>query len=165
MIGEIFQAVFGIFWAHRRRAPIGNYHRTDEAEMAPMQLAYRAWATNHHLERTDGRGHVFAGLIAGRQITFTTGLAGSAPLSPELLVEVELPVTTPRLVRRLPRVEDSIATPLIEASKEVRAVGLTSKAVRVTFEKLAPSADLDLVLDVLDQEVRNLRAADVPYRG
>lgn len=158
----LIDALFGFLAPRRRREPIGDYHRADDREIEPIQLLYAAWARRHHLERTDARGHVFAGIVAGREITFTTGLAGSAPLSPELLVDVDIPVDRPRLVRR--GGDDPIAKPLLESSKKVRAVGLTKHLVRLTFEKLTDPAELDRALDALDETVRNLVPAE-PYRG
>jgi hypothetical protein len=142
-----------------------------DATVLAAAAAYARWADARKLRPIKRRGDAFRGAFHGRDVAFTTGLAGSAPLSPDLVVAVDLALDAPVLFRR----DDEPTGPCaavpraaFASTARLRAVGLTRHDVRLTFDKLAPSDALDTALEALDDVLRDLAAARAPadpYRG
>lgn len=135
--------------------------------MDALERRYARWAQGCGLVEKDL--HRFEGRVAAREIVFTTGLGGSAPNPPQILVVTALEVDAAMLLTRADAnlSERWLAVrEVLDVSDQVRNLGLTPRFVRITFEPGVEDQVFDAALDALDERLRTLGVArDVPYRG
>jgi len=129
--------------------------------MLAVAARYARWAQERKLSAT--RAGTFQGMFRGHEVAFSTGLAGSAPLSPDLVVTADVTIARPTLFRRGDDVaEASVPRAVFDATEAARAVGVTARTIRVTFEKLASPDAFDRALDAIDAALQD---QGNPYRG
>ena len=135
--------------------------------MDALERRYARWAQGCGLVEKDM--HRFEGRIAAREIVFTTGLGGSGPNPPQIVVVAALEVAAPMLLTRADANVPETWLPfraVLDVIDQVRNVGLTPRFVRITFEPGVEDEVFDAALDALDERLRTLSVArDVPYRG
>jgi hypothetical protein len=141
-----------------------------EAAVEALRRRYARWAAERRLVMTPENEHRFAGRMRAHDVVFATGLGGSRPSPPEIVVFVDLDVPVPLLLRRDASTEDSAVLDalrdVLEVGDEVRNLGVTASFVRITFEPGAEAELLELALDALDERLRLVAAhAAVPYRS
>ncbi|MBX3187366.1 MAG: hypothetical protein KF819_10145 [Labilithrix sp.] len=136
---------------------------------AALELRYREWAERVGLSPTSARAR-FEGRASGREIVFSTGLDGSAPRPPELVVRVTLGVQSAVLLTHpddATQPVEHVLAEILERLLVVRSVGVTSELVRLTFEPGAAPDDFDAARDALEERLRVLAAptnGQAPFR-
>jgi hypothetical protein len=143
----------------------------EDASIRTLDAAYRAWAHARNLDARPGE-HRFAGRFWGRNITFFTGLSGTAPIAAEVMIEAMLPIEHCTLIERQSssdhdktqeRTLGLVLTIFGSApGPYVRSVGVTPRGLRVRLEPLIPPADVDALLDVLLELVSSIASLAVP---
>jgi len=135
-----------------------------------LEARYARWASGIGLAASVTRGYRFEGHVGGRHVVFTTGLGGSAALSPELVVTVALDVVGPLLVTHRDeakgRVEETLAE-LLDEQELLRSVGVTPRLVRLTFEPGTEPDVIDASRMSLEERLREVAPPDVggaPFR-
>lgn len=141
-----------------------------DAEMEALSRRYARWAGARGLDALAEDNHRFEGRILTRDIAFRTGLGGSAPHPPDIVVLVELAIEEPVLLTRRNDVASSELTKLmrevLDATKQLRNVGLTATLVRMTFEPGAEDDAFDAALEALEERLRLIGTApQLPYRS
>ena len=143
----------------------------NEAAVQALALRYLRWATERGLTQAERTRHRFEGRILTRDVVFATGLGGSTPSPPQIIVSTALAVEAPVLLTRRREPPPSKTTTLLrevlDATGEgVRNLGLTSRFVRITFNPEVEPELFDVALDAVEERLRLLTGAgDLPYRG
>jgi hypothetical protein len=149
--------------------------RLGEAAMNALERRYAAWARERRLTESS---HSFEGRVCARDVVVHTGLGGSSPSPPEIVVNVALAIDAPVLLTR----EDGDAVAdrssvdtvdplallreLLATNRAIRNIGVTPRFVRITFEPGTEAEAFDVALDALEERLRILRTErEAPYRG
>ena len=141
------------------RPHVNPSYRPTESEVSALERRYVQWAGRRGLTETLATNRRFAGRIGTREVTFVTGLGGTSPLSPQIVVDVALDVRRSILLTGFEALEspaeETLAEPLA-LDPYLRNVGLTKRYVRLTFETGTETAELDAVFDALEERLRVL---------
>lgn len=155
----------------RRRPLVDPFYAPREPELAALEARYVRWATRAGLSETLATHRRFAGRIGARDITFVTGLGGAAPLSPQIVVDVELLRERTILLKGFEELASDVERmlgELLPTFPRLRNVGLTPGYVRLTFEAGTEPEDFDAALDSLEEILRAAerdRTGEAAYRG
>ena len=138
--------------------------------MDALARRYARWAAARGLDSLADERQRFEGRIVARDVVFRTGLGGSAPHPPDIVVLVELAIGQPVLLTRhenKPTTEIAkLLREVLGASEQIRNVGLTPSLVRITFEPGAEDDVFDAALEALEERLRLLTTGgQLPYRG
>ena len=138
--------------------------------MDALERRYAKWAADRGL--VENAANRFEGRTWARDVAFTTGLGGSAPSPPEIVVNVELRVPAPVLLTRSDDGANgaderlALIREVLAITSAVRNVGVTSRFVRITFEPGTESDAFDAALEALEERLRMLTTGgEMPYRG
>jgi hypothetical protein len=147
--------------------------------MDALERRYARWASDHGLV-ADESGHRFEGRMSMRDLVLTTGLGGSAPNPPDVVVSFEFAIDAPVLITRRDAASrlhvdmtagvnepERLLREVLGVSDQIRNVGLTPRFVRITFEPSVETDVFDAALEALEERLRLLSTGQgvVPYRG
>lgn len=141
------------------RPHVNPSYRPTESEVSALERRYVQWATRRGLAESLATNRRFAGRIGTREVTFVTGLGGTSPLSPQIVVDIALDAPRSILLTGAEALESPVEEALAELlplNPYLRNVGLTKKYVRLTFETGTETAELESVLDALEERLRAL---------
>jgi|GEM_PF-4549768 len=153
----------------RRARPVATVR--PEA-MDALDARYARWATRLGLRRSATRHYRFEGDIGGRHVVFSTGLGGSAPSAPDLVVRAALPVEAPLLIVAPEDGADreGVVAALAELLADerltgLRSVGVTSSLVRLTFDPGSEPESIEAAREALEERLREVAGPAAPARS
>jgi hypothetical protein len=146
-----------------------RYQPSDVAIEA-LTRRYAAWAASRGLAVAPGSAHRYSGRLRAWEVDFATGLGGSRPSPPEIVVFVALDIDVPVLLRRVPQDDEPellvALREVLATGADVRNIGVTSRLVRITFEPGTEAELFELAFDALDERLRVVTTNHAPpYRG